>query len=158
MKRGCRLECQTSANNHVDTLAFWRDAFKKSEDAQNELRDKVFELEKRLEARIEQRIETPVSHMKRKRGLDSVEVEHSSSTASKRLRPAENTLSSSEGFLAAIADDVKHLSDRKGKDLSLSFDNAGADKISNQAFSSTTYTSSSSWRPREISKLKGSPR
>lgn len=150
MKRGHRLEGQPSTNHHVDTLAFWKDAFKKSEDAQNELRAKVFELEKRLEARIEHKIENPVFHIQRKRGLDNATAERARTTASKRLKPAESTLSGSEGFLAAIADDVKHLSDRKGKDL-ISVSMVPA-LINNQiqAFFSTTYTSSSSWRPREI--------
>lgn len=158
MKRGCRLECQPSANNHVDTLAFWRYAFKKSEDAQNELRAKIFELEKRLETRIEQRSENPVSQTKRKRDLDSAAVERSSTTASKRLKPADSTLSGSEGFPAAIPDDVKHLPDQKGRSLYLGFDGTGAYEISYQAFSFTTYTASSSWQPRETSKPEGSPR
>lgn len=115
VKRGCRLEGQPSANHHVDTLAFWKDAFKKSEDAQNELRAKVFELEKRLEARNEPKIENPVSHRKRKRDLDNATAE-----------PARTTISGNGGFLAAIADDVKHLSDRKGKDIYLSFDGTSA--------------------------------
>ena len=131
MQRGFRLEGQPSANHHVDTLAFWKDAFKKSEDAQNELRAKVFELEKRLEACVEQKIENPVSHIKRKRGLDNATAERARQTASKRLKPADSTLTSNGGFLAAIADDVKHLSDRKGKDLYLSFDSTGADKSPN---------------------------
>lgn len=114
MKRGFRLEGQPSANHHVDTLAFWKDAFKKSEDARNELRAKVFELEKRLEARIEQKIENPVSHKKRKRSLDNATAERARTTASKRLKPADSTVPGSGGFLAAIADDVEHLPDRKG--------------------------------------------
>lgn len=115
MKRGFRLEGQPSANHHVDTLAFWKDAFKRSEDAQNELRAKIFELEKRLEARIEDKVENPVSHINRKRGLDNATADRSRKTASKRLKPADSTLSDSEGFFEAIADDVKHLSDRSGK-------------------------------------------
>lgn len=91
----------------------------------------MFELEKRLEARIEQKIENPVSHMKRKRGLDNAIAEHARATASKRLKPADSTLSGSGIVLAVIADDVKHLSDRKGKDLYLSFDVTGADKLPN---------------------------
>lgn len=150
MKRGYRLESRPSANHHVDTLAFWKDAFKKSEDAQNELRAKVFELEKRLEARIEHKIENPVSHVKRKLGPDNATAERARADASKRLKPVDSTLSGSEGFLAAIADDLTHLSDRKGKDLiSVSMVLA---LINNQiqAFFFTTYTSSNSWRPREI--------
>lgn len=96
--------------------------------------------------------------MKRKRGLDSAAAECSSTTASKRLRSADSTLSASDGFLVAIADDVKHLSDQKGRSVYLNFDGPGADKTPFQAFSSSTYTSSSSWRPTEISKQKGSPR
>lgn len=131
VKRGFRLEGQPSANHHVDTLAFWKDAFKKSEDAQNELRAKVFELEERLEAQNEHRTGNPVSHTKRKRGLDGATAERARTNASKRLKPADSTLSGSEGFLAAIADDVKHLSDRKGKDLYLSSDGTGPDKLPN---------------------------
>lgn len=96
--------------------------------------------------------------MKRKRGLDNAAVERSSTTALKRLKPVDCTFSGSDGFLAAIADDVNHLSDHKGKSLYFSFHDTGADNISSQAFSSSTYTSSSSWQPREISKPKGSLR
>lgn len=150
MKRGHRIEGQPSTNHHVDTLAFWKDAFKKSEDAQNELRAKVFELEKRLEARTEHNMENQVSQIKRKRVLDNATAECARAGASKRLKPADSTLSGSEGFPAAIADDVKHLSDRKGKELiSVSMVLALINKKI-QAFFSTTYTSSSSWPPREI--------
>ncbi|MCJ1343532.1 hypothetical protein MMC31_001727, partial [Peltigera leucophlebia] len=96
------------------TSLYLIDAFKKSQDAQNELHAKVFELEKKLETRIEQINETPVPHMKRKRGLDNAAVERSSTTALKRLKPVDCTFSGSDGFLAAIADDVNHLSDHKG--------------------------------------------
>lgn len=150
MKRGFRLEGDSSANHHVDTLAFWKDAFKKSEDAQNELRAKIFELEKRLEARIDDKIENPVSHINRKRGLDNATAECARKTPSKRLKPADSTLSGSEGFLVAIADDVKHLSDRKGKIFSSVSTVLALINHLIQAFFSTTYTSSSSWRPREI--------
>lgn len=64
IKEGCRLEGATTFQAYVDTSAFWRDAYKKSEEAQVELRAKIFESERRQDA---QTIIEDTSPGKRKR-------------------------------------------------------------------------------------------
>ncbi|KAF3483444.1 uncharacterized protein GIQ15_02768 [Arthroderma uncinatum] len=50
---GKRTYVETSGQeNHLDSTAFWREAYEKSEAAQSKLLDKIYELEQRNEARV----------------------------------------------------------------------------------------------------------
>lgn len=70
IKEGNRPGGSIAFHNHIDTSAFWRDSYKKSEEAQVQLRAKIFELEQVEDARKDSVSRTPpmkVSQGKRKR-------------------------------------------------------------------------------------------
>ena len=90
IKRGTRPDSADFSNNHVDTTAFWRQAYTRSEEAQIGLRARIAELEARDKHCIAEHITAPVtasSHKKRKKTLASA-AHSASSKPPKKARTA----------------------------------------------------------------------
>lgn len=117
---GRRLDGSGSSHSNVNTAEFWRNEFKRSEEAQTELRAKIFELEKRLDGGEQTRSVIPAgvtSQRKRRRGADETEGE-SGVVAPKRSRMTlEPTLQDTGGFLETPVNGMKSPSDHEGEIL-----------------------------------------
>lgn len=89
IKEGCRLDDSTTFQAYVDTSAFWRDAYKKSEEAQIQLRAKIFELERIQDAREDQRNRTFAEAAQGERKIHKIEAENE--------RPSKRTRATTDG-------------------------------------------------------------
>lgn len=123
-KAGRRLEDSSTGHHHIDTSAFWRDAFRKSEETQNELRARIFELEQTLEAQNGPSSLTPIqatSQKKRKRMASKV-GDGDSAIAVKRPRVAgmeQKSQGQDESLPFLVGDVLMPLADPKGEIVGL---------------------------------------
>ncbi|MCJ1427331.1 hypothetical protein MMC29_005234 [Sticta canariensis] len=116
VQEGRRLDGPGSSHSNVNTAEFWRIEFKRSEEAQTELRAKIFELEKMLDAGEQTRSVIPAgvtSQRKRRRDADETEGE-TGVVARKRSRmTVEPTLQDTGGFLETPVNGKKSPSDHE---------------------------------------------
>ncbi|MCJ1467326.1 hypothetical protein MMC07_005950 [Pseudocyphellaria aurata] len=115
VQEGRRLDSPRSSHSHINTAEFWRNEFKRSEEAQTELRARIFELEKTLDGREHSRSVTPAegtSQKKRRRDTNGVEGAQTI-VARKRSRTAVDELMPEEdgASLETFVSDMKSLSD-----------------------------------------------
>ena len=119
VREGRRLDGPSSAHSHVNTAEFWRNEFKRSEEAQTELRVRIFELEKMLDARDQSKSATLADNKlqeKRRRGANEIE-KVADGVGQKRLRMTTNESTSGDdrGSLERLVSDMKSASDHDGE-------------------------------------------
>lgn len=115
VQEGRRPHGSTSSHSHVDTAEFWRNEFKRSEDAQMELRARIFELEKMLDVREQWGTATPAgdtSQKKRRRGAN--EVGRGPDIVA-RKSAGESRLQDNDGSFETLVNDMKSSSDHDGE-------------------------------------------
>lgn len=120
VREGRRLDGPSSAHSHVNTAEFWRNEFKRSEEAQTELRVRIFELEKMLDARDQSKSATPADNtlqlQKKRRRANEIE-KVADGVGRKRLRMTTNESTSGDdrGSLERLVSDMKSASDHDGE-------------------------------------------
>lgn len=118
VQEGRRLDSPSTSHSLVNTAEFWRNEFKRSEEAQTELRARIFELEKMLDAQEQSRSVTPAgstSQKKRRRGINEIEgVPGIAARERSRMAVDEPTLQDAAGALETFVNDMKSASDHDG--------------------------------------------
>lgn len=125
VQEGRRLDSPSTSHSLVNTAEFWRNEFKRSEEAQTELRARIFELEKMLDAQEQSRSVTPAgstSQKKRRRGINEIEgVPGIPARERSRMAVDEPTLQDAAGALEIFVNDMKSASDHDGEIFLQSF-------------------------------------
>lgn len=119
VQEGRRLDGSSSSRSHVNTAEFWRNEFKRSEEAQIELRARIFELEKRLDAPEESRSATPAgvaSQKERRQGASQIERGPDTATRKRSWTTVnEPTAEDDDGSLETRVNGMKSASDHDGE-------------------------------------------
>lgn len=104
--KGRRPTGLAGAENHVDSAAFWRDAFEKSEKTQLKLRERILHLEWQQGNMKVGSSSQSTSQIKRKRSFQSIQDVTNASSQKRSRKAAVDPKSCKSGHLEGLVDEA----------------------------------------------------